>query len=309
MSNKLTRDAAAFAKRVQMSGRESVFCIVEGKATDRAFYGRVLDSIAVAQKRGVSIRLSEELSLNGKSAGGKSFVKQLYKHFESKSELKQSNSTGSKHILFFLDRDYESLAGTEIASDHVIYTKAADSEADVLLNGDISRSLSSSYGIDGRLVDLILDEAGPDPFSALADIWREWITIMVLALSGAVAADVAHAGISKINSKSYGPVMLVEAAALQAKVDSLLAANGKSHLVISIRSAVNAIFSSGDPRLLVKGKWIEQYLHHHARVTLAGVAPLATVNKSEVTKCCLETIDFNSAWMSHYSKRVEKALL
>ncbi len=302
--SKLPRDVRAFAQRVKMAGPEySLFIIVEGKGNDRAFYDRILAEYSKVTGLGYSIRLAEELAIEGKVAGGKSFAYRLFDHLEDIGSLGFENSSGRKSILFMLDRDYEHLAGTARVSDNIVYTEGSDVEGEIIRNGDIARAVGSAFSLDSALVRKVLARTTVRPAAHLADSWRQWIVLGVSATRHGIHSKIRFSQASIVNVEKYGALDEVAVAGLIPLFDGIDGRAGKE-VVEECDAALAPIYDADRHDLLVSGKAVELFVADAVKTSLDGV-PIQQVSSGILSKCCLETVDFKSPWVEHYTKRLE----
>jgi len=302
---KLRRDARAFAQRVQMGSRR-LWVLVEGRAHDRPFYDRLLQSHTPSVSQGFTVRLAEQIELRGKSAGGKDFLLSLFDFFREESLLVQENKEGKRYIALALDRDFDNLAGLVIESPHLMYTRTADVEAEILVHGDVRRAISSAYSLTGDAVARVL----PEEFafaSELARRWRDWITYGVVAVCCGVQHEVRYAHHSNINTSGFGALDESAAEALRSKIEGALFTNEARERLSAARAEVDDYYEQDREWLLVKGKWIASFIWFLVSQALDEI-PREKVQAETVVKTCLETIDFRAAWADPYRAHLDRLL-
>lgn len=302
---KLLQDAKAFAAMVKMS-RFGVYVLVEGRTGDRTFYGRILEHHATAKSLGYVVRLVEDIKLDETSAGGKTAILKMFNFFESNEMLVQHNSHGSRRIGFMLDRDYDHLAEVGRSNPHLIYTKNSDVEAEILLNGDLIRATATTYWIGDSDVGRIIPDQ-EELLSELAIKYRDWITLLVLAVKYNVATHVHHARVSKVNVDEFGPVDPASVSRALNAIKACLDTDSAEEQVASVYQDVNAIFESGQERSLLKGEWIASFIKYlidhqqHFRVR-------TNTQRDSLLSTCCETLEFTEPWIEHFHDRLTNLL-
>ncbi|MDN5764406.1 MAG: hypothetical protein L0H96_01050 [Humibacillus sp.] len=259
------------------------------------------------QVMGVVVRLAETIEVNGVVAGGKDHVLAVFRALDEVEKLRQSPTAGSRNIVMGLDRDYDSLAGREVVSPHVIYTNAMDAEAEILINGDVVRAASSAYSLPVRECALAL-RSGADLAGELASLWFEWISFGIAADLCGVGCEVKHSKHSRINSEGYGPLRKEAADELRLKIGAAVAKTGLAETFEAVIDKAAETLSCGKPERLVRGKWVMHYVWHLVRCDPNLAAPERNVRADTVVKTCLETLDFGEPWMRHYRTRLLAAI-
>ncbi len=308
MTNKLGRSAQAFASRAKISGTTGLFVFVEGRIGDRSFYDRLLAKHPQASGIGYSIRLVEEVTLNGHSAGGKDHSCKLFDFFHMQNLLTQSNSLGTRKIVFMLDRDYDTFAGCQRTDPHVIYTRFADVEAEVLLNGALERAVSSAYHVTHEIACELVP-SGMTLGTTLANNWREWITCRAISERHKVqVVDVRHGGLSAVNINTFGPVDSIAVAAIIDTLAAAMPSGSSDHMIAQVQREIEDIYSRDKQVFLVSGKWLMSYIHHLVYDCPHGHVIAGSISNDSVFTCALETLDFGDAWTSHFNSRLDAAL-
>lgn len=303
---KLPRDARAFAQRVKM-GKKRLWVLVEGREHDTAFYDRLVHSHPKAREGGHGVRLSEQIQLNGKSAGGKTFAYELHDYFASENYLAQSTRDGTRQIAFALDRDLDHIDGSLRESEHIIYTHALDVEAEILINGDMQRAVSSAYSITTESAARIVS-SGVTLASELAELWRAWITLGVVSAHCGMHNEIRFGKKSTVNSDLFGPVDEEKLTSIEDRIFRAIESEKKSQQIAIAVSEVDAHYSSGNEWRLIKGKWLVSYVSYLAKNKLEK--PFAqNTQAATVARTCLETLDFSKNWAEHYRERLTLLLV
>ncbi len=293
-----------------MSQTKSLFVLVEGRVVDKPFYHRLLSANPKAVSAGFDIRLVESMKKpkaegGGSVGGGKPAALKIYARYKADARLVQRNSRGSRRIVFMLDRDLDFLLRIEERSKHVIYTTARDVEAEIHLNGDLAKALSTSLSLTTPEAASLTAALG-DHARALADRWQEWITLGVLAMGLKANCSVRPGNISSVHAGAYGAVDETKLAAAEAEI--VLTANvaGVTVRRRNLESKVAAYFARGEQRLLVKGKWLPGFMHHEIRKLFDPDTAVDFKGIAVVGKCLLDTLDYTQPWAKPYHVAINR---
>lgn len=302
---KITHPARAFARLVMMS-RKSVHVVVEGKVHDRAFYDRVLTSCLLNTTHSYEIRLAEQVTLDGRSAGGKPFAQKLFRFFSENSMLEQKTNDGVNRIIFMLDRDYEHISGKAIVHNHLIYTETSDVEAEILTRARLRSAISSTYSLTMQTTALLAvsDEYIP---MRLSNLWQKWIVLKVLASRMDSAAEIQHGGDSLVNDGKYGDFCFSRFEEVLNRMRDAAVNDAFDRELASVEGEVQKIFAAGKGSYLLKGKWIAAYIAY--LIGLSVNEPVQSgVRPANIASAALESMDFDGAWVEHYRKRLGRII-
>jgi hypothetical protein len=278
-----------------MMGAADLWVIVEGRDHDRPHYERLLESLAATRGQVVSVRLAEQIELDGVTAGGKTHALALHAYYESTGELKQRNREGTPRMVFMLDRDRDDLRGLLRSSVHVMYTEATDVEADILANTDIWRAMRSAYGI-GRESCEIIERAVGHPQPALMRVWDDWIRLGLLAALASDAPSPRFAQPSTVNSPQFGAPDEQSVSELRSSVEAMFL--DAEAIADAQRVADQYLDTRG--ALLLKGRWTSRYVHFLVRTHLANEIVRANVQADSIIDTGLEVLDYTGQWTRHY---------
>lgn len=294
MGRKLVRDAASWLQRVKM-GRTRAWAVVEGKDFDTPFYEALLSQAAPDAM--VEIVLAELISVDGKTAGGKSHVRKLYELASQRDALRQSNKFTTVDVIFFMDSDDDRFGENLIEDAHVFYTEHADVEAEIIAHADLDRALPMIFGLPSQLIRK-LDISHPE--ISLAQIWRDWI-VLRLAASRCAWGDQRFAQRSTVNVDKYGAVEPSLIEAICARPAQMI--DGWSEYLTAADAYVKNAEESGSQGQLVKGKWLPHYL---SWLVQKGTTPrpLPPATDRNVIGVCLATVDFEADWAAPYTERL-----
>jgi hypothetical protein len=300
---KLPRDAKAFATRVMM-GTSRLWLLVEGRVHDRPFYDRLLSSHIPTREQGYSIRLGEQIKLDGVAAGGKDSLLALHRYFEENGLLEQANSKGKRTIALAVDRDFDHLIDTIVTSSHLIYTSTMDVESEILLNGDVRDAASAAYSLTREKVDTVIPDS-VELASQLAALWREWIVTGAAASCCGLATGVRFARRSNINVAGYGAVVSQKAEELRGQLAARLGSDEERSRFALERERIDAIIDAGAGWSLVKGKWIAGYVWHLITTNLPDEPRDKNTKADTLAKTCLPSVNFSAMWTDPYRAKLD----
>lgn len=286
--SKLKRDVQAWAQRIKMS-RYRLWAVVEGKNHDTPFYeslltdGGGIEAIGVLQAR--------ELEIEGSSAGGKQHALKLLRSLKEAGSLSQRNSTTKIDVVFFLDRDDDEYLGQLVNDPHVVYTRNADIEADVVYYCSLPKVLSKTFSLTREEAAFVSSEKA---MNQLAEKWSEWISLR-LAAGECKWSDLRFSQPSKINSPIFGPVDDEKVHDVCSRIE-LECPNAWPPAVEKARKTVHAALESNSGAHLVKGKWLANYVINETRRKYAKEKELPAVSNAQFMSACSMGVDIQEAW-------------
>lgn len=295
---KLKRDARTWATRVMM-GRARSWAVVEGSRHDTPFYESVARAVGVES---VELIRAEDIEVDGSSGGGKNHALKIFATLEEIGKLSQRNNATEVDVVFFLDRDDDDYARTLVENNHVVYTRHADVEAEIVCNVDLARAVAVIYSLSSTQVDRVHLE---DAAGRLAALWADWIA-MRLASSDCGWSDTRFGQPSQINLPRYGEVDSACAERLCARADS--ASPEWSTAYEKAKNHVESRMRADDGAMLVKGKWLPQFIDWLVRQALARETQILKVDKQSLITACLMALDYQGDWMEHYAARLRPVL-
>lgn len=301
---KLKRDARAFATRVKMSRTSSLFILVEGRLNDRPFYERLLSQMPSLKDGGFTVRVVEDLSLDGKSSGGKQFALTLFDHFVSSNELSQSNSTGARKIAFMLDRDYSDFDGESSLGPHVILTQSPDVETEILRAGKLRRAIESTYGLTRSQMRKVIPK-GTDPLDSLARHWESWIILRATSCACGVRNQARYGAISMVHEEGFGAFNSLANAVMREDVASFAKEAGLTEQVAATESVVRDRIESGMGYEMLKGRWVTKYIRYLIQNRLDGEAISLDFPPGMLVSVCLQSVKFQGGWTDYYRHKIE----
>lgn len=314
MTRRLTRSIRGFARRVQMGHSESIFVVTEGKNTDRWFYDRLLredDALA-----GLGIVTFTVSSISGGVDGGgegKDAVLRLFRKLRSTGQLRQTNSSGPKSMIFCVDSDHDRLAGGMLRSNHLVYTMLPDVEAHVIDSCELVDVVSHVTSLPFSEAKEVIASLG-DWQSDFARGRLDWMVLCCTAhMLGIRNAPRPGTPPTKCDK---GPL----AAAKQQVVDDLRRMISSKAAAESlddprlceerVRRRFETALEKGQAAMLLKGKWIVKFLKFAIEDEAGKVAgEVFVLTEQAILSAARAGARFNSKWCSETRERVAKTLV
>ena len=284
-----------------MMGEFDLWLIVEGRDHDRPFYERLTQDLPSTRELKVIVRLAEQISVHGRRGGGKSHSLSIHDQLAVDLSLIQTNSKGVMKVAFLLDRDCDDYTNQLSPSPHVIYTQGADVEADILINAEIWRATESAYGITAEDTRRIAANVG-DPRHALASLWRDWLLLRYTALACSASNATAFGEPSKVNVGLWGAVDPALIADVEAKILARTTPIELAEARVLAEAHLAAHFIGSSAPLLLKGKWIPDYVHHLVSTHLADQIIKVGITAGVIVNTALAALDYSLPWASHYER-------
>jgi len=301
--SKIRRTPESIRRRVQI-GKQQLWVLVEGKKVDRVFYARLLETFL--PESNFEVQRIEEVRIGDKNVSGKPGLLRAHSALVSSGGLTVSQREGRRSICLVMDLDYDELSGAVIRDHRVIYTRARDVEAEVFLNGDLPSALASAFYITDRESRCLIGDARA-VFSHLSGLWREWITLGALSAGSGVSAGARFGQLSQVNQDNFGPCVEDDVEKIRKSIFKSLEEGGEEQIA-RVQRAVDQIYASSADWRLVKGKWVQSYLHHLVSGRHPAQATSGGGKKDLVTAACLPTLDYTQPWADYYRERFAGAL-
>ncbi|MDO8107058.1 hypothetical protein Q6348_07585 [Isoptericola sp. b441] len=300
---KIARDALAFAARVRMS-QNRLFLLVEGRERDVRFYDKLLGASTVLEAHGYAIQLGEQIAINGVAAGGKRHLEKLLDLYRRKGLLRQSGPSGDHIVAFALDKDFDDLLGKRRISDHVVYTKHADVDAEIFARCRPRKTYATALSLDSKDAKAFSRHV-QDPVHELARIWEGWIELCVRTEACGARCSIKTSAPSMVNSGIYGSSDASTFRSLEAEMRSR--SKRSSGRDKQIQGRYRAAVDRGESRYFVKGKAVPGFLAHEAQKFFASKRPVASKSfRDSVTSVALGTIRFEGTWLRHWLDPLER---
>lgn len=290
-----------------MMSRRRLFVLVEGRDHDRPFYERLLEKHASSAAAGFTVRLVENLQLDGKSAGGKPFALKLFDYFDQNSLLEQRNTAGPRQIVFMLDKDFDDFVPNPRSHSHLIHTTSADVESEILRVGKLKKSLSMTYGLSRAMTRKVLPK-GFDPALELGQTWQRWLQARAISCACALPGAARFANVSEINKDGFGSLLPTPEKTLFGGIAMSVARLSAAGTAKTAELDVIARLRQGRAHEMVKGRLLAKYLSFLVKERLPDDVVKAGVASDAIVSIAMSTIDFRGSWVAPYQQRLNALL-
>jgi hypothetical protein len=279
----------------------ALFGFAEGKTADRYVYGKLCTG--TCDSHGVTFQLVTAAELRG--AGGKQSLLSFYL-FLARANKAISDFKGKKTgAVFFLDKDIDDLIGTQIQSDHVVYTPTYDVEGILMRHGRAADAIAATAGLEEReTAALIGDE--PAWRRRCAENWTDWTTICIFCRLHNVRSTPGYRVISQVNDPATAPV---DPQKLKVHIDNIEALSGMAKAIFdaeytTVRQTVVGLFANNRHDEVFKGKWYQEFITAEMRA-IAGVKEVDFRSlHAGFLGALATTIDTSGVWSDHWKARV-----
>ncbi|THV29655.1 hypothetical protein [Glycomyces paridis] len=303
--------------RIKMSRQNTLFFLVEGRTHDRSFYDRVIRNAPAMKDWRHDIRLVGDEAVGesvSSDAGGKQVAYALFTYYEEEGLLVRKSNAALSGVVFVLDRDFDHLSGMLIESPHILYTRHADVEAEVLGNGSLIEAVGAAYSLDVGTIESILGDL-VNPSKCLAAIWKEWLILLHVVQKFQIYCGFhLHQGSTINDSDSaakYGPVNHSQLESLRARVVAGLEEMGHVDCTAILEASaqeVEELIRAGREIEFLKGKWIQSFLSYWIKKHEKAYNFRGSVQQQTIVSCCMLTLDFDLPWAEHYNDRISRAI-
>ncbi|MFC9832569.1 hypothetical protein ACFVKB_01890 [Rhodococcus sp. NPDC127530] len=305
-NHKIKRDIRAFRNRIRMSPKR-LWLLVEGKAHDRTFYENVVESSTSLPSSRYEVRLGEQVTVDGVSAGGKPHLLKVFRIFQENDWLEQSNRRGKVTVVFCLDKDVDDFQGRVVSNDHVLYTKNADVEAEILHYSDVPRAISFSHGIGYSAAKKILagDNSVPERLMA---VWENWIRLRLLAIACGYSGSGRFGQPSVVNRNYYEEFDSAAEEAIRSEIKSCTSEEVWRNATYEVDEFINRLKTEGSFSSLISGKQVSSYVVYLTKKAISDVIIRSKITPQEITISCFARLDFDGRWVEHYRFQLNRAL-
>lgn len=297
-------------------GKARIWILVEGRSHDRAFYEHVASTI-LGDEEQYRLRLAETVELNGVAAGGKAHALKLYDHFLATNLLRQESKSGDRSMLFALDQDLDQLSNKVRAdSPHLVYTRTADVEAEILAHVDLVRVVAVVFGIPRRDVAKLMGST-QEILEDLTRLYCDWIIEGAIRLCSLEAhwrmlpQDLQSWRFSDLSRFNWSPssgdfdqadMDLIET--VQREFNKAAAVACCSDEVRLLRETLTEYASSGKLWRFLRGRWIAKFVTMRGKQRLSGLLAEAVGSPTVVTKVALSLLPEDGPAIDHYAKKL-----
>nr|MDT0662113.1 hypothetical protein [Micromonospora sp. DSM 115978] len=295
-------------RRIGMSS-DALFVIVEGRDSDRLFYGEMCESSIALRTAGYQIWIVEQTQRGG--SGGKDAVLAFYAECRAGRRLRIDMGAGVKRLAFCVDNDADEVLGKAVRSPNVVYTYMHDVEAEILSRGDAERAISVALGLDRRTAAMVARSI-QNWIRDMADLWVDWIELCLLAKASRSRCSVGYGTPSTINPGLVGRAIPRQRDSLRVEVESKSLLSRPEFLQIEreLKSTVVKLRARAEMHRLVKGRWMRQYLAVRLRGALQDFEIRARTNGIEqrLVSSYAAFLDIDADESKYFREKLERLL-
>jgi hypothetical protein len=297
-----------------MANNESIFVIVEGKKNDRWYFDRLLRVEDDLAELGILTYTVASLTRNVTSPTGqqgKSGVLDLFRTLRASQQLRAQNSTGTKTMVFCVDADHDRFTGRMMRSDHLVYTRLPDVEAQILEDAELRDIVSIVASLPPDDAKAVVDSLG-DWASNLVAGRLEWMILCCTAETiGASNSPCAGTPHPQWKSDPMSPVPPAKVLELRQQLNTefhsdlaLLARH-----VNRARTKFDKVVNSGDPLKALKGKWALKYLKRALENEVEQlIGETTTIPEDSILSVAKAQATFDTEWHESVQDQVRRTL-
>ena len=281
------------------SAKYTVF--VEGKSHDAVYYERLLASHETIASEGTRLIRSAEMSDTDTGTGGKSAVLDHHEYFKTTGALAIHTKSGTKHMVFLLDRDYDEFAQVLDTSPNIIYTHGTDVEAEIYRQGDLTRALCTVFSLtqeESRKLTKSIDNFAFE----LSLRWRQWIYLCIASVPLRSRCQVKPSLASTINVDRYGDF---DAGAYSEHFEALISSSvidNPREKFDEVVIAVDALYDQGEYFKLLKGKLIPDFIIYCIADELGLNSRDLKTKAAQLTLALLDTLNYVAQANYHFKR-------
>ncbi|MFF5443188.1 hypothetical protein [Streptomyces achromogenes] len=286
---------------MQMS-QSQFFIFIEGKNSDGFVHGNNCDKALADLKIQYELIRSDQIGSDGR---GKT---RLISHFKllSDSGLLINNFKGKVTAsVFLMDKDLDDFRGSQIDSDHVIYTHFYDVENHIFNEGDLQRAISAACNLAPQRVR----QGFPDASTwnmRITKYWQEWVRLCFTANMLRLDGEANYGRPSPLNPVPYAPPhsKLVKEFESRSHKMARQVHSGSCQEWWDGRMQVDALYEDGRQDEIFKGKWYAEVLARYLMDLDPDVDKRALA--SVLVRQMASTMTFDSKWSREVQSRVRK---
>jgi len=279
--------------------RSRLWVIIEGKTHDAPFYENLLRDGA---QQTVTFLEAEDLEVDGVAAGGKAHGLKVIDRLGALGALEQQNKRTKIDFVLFADRDDDDYRGTLRQDAHVVYTRHADVEAEILAWADLARTTAQTFSVPRMAA---AGATRKNYHRTLADLWETWITLRLTSVAVGWS-DTRFAQESLINAPKYGPAD----PALVQRVTAR-AAHENANWGVELQRAKHqfeAEQQSGAHGRRVKGKWLSPFIVNEVKEKLAANRKPVQVHATTYISSAIAHVNYARCWSVVYKPQLRVIL-
>jgi hypothetical protein len=322
--SRLTHPIEALARSLEIS-ETPLTVFVEGKNSDRYFYGRLC--ARACRSRGITYRVSTSAEIprdyagrddassrpSGRACserGGKKDLLKFFQYLHSNGRLNRNFKGKVISTVFYLDKDIDDLLGLQVESPNVIYTRLYDVEGHIFESGDLIRALAATASLDEAEVSDAIES--PEAWRrSCAEEWKDWLAICIFCSKYKVKNVRGYRLHSQINNARTG---MSDKEKHEKYVSTIQQSCGFDENEFKVRyeeiqGQVNSLLTNLSIGEVFKGKWYPFFAARAAK-KIAGVRPLNIDSvHGGILGAMAATIDFDSESLDHFVEALESLFI
>lgn len=297
-SRALAHSFAGIANRMMMSKEYRLFIYVEGRDVDPTFYDNIARAALEDEYNAIVVPIE---TVDKTGTGGKPRLLALYDWLRRRRVLNQKNSAGRRSAMFALDGDFDFVLDKRRRSPHIIYTTMYNVEAEVFAHADLTRALGALTSLTHADCEQIGRDLG-DWIGALADTWKDWSALCILAVGLGAHSDITPRRPSVVQMRSaYGPADKRAIVNARRRVLRHAHCQDAKTVTADLRPKIRAVITDqATRRRLVNGKHIAAYLSDRVRTHPIGVRERIKRVDQTALPAFLACLDYQAAWAAPY---------
>lgn len=160
--SKISYSADSLRRRMLMAKTASLLLMVEGRENDKWYYDQLAASALSGLRKRWLVWDVDQFTRNWPDGQrcGKTAVLALFDDARRNGNLRISSRGNSCAVLFCVDADLDRLVGGMKRSRHLYYTNLADSEAEVLSQSSISKTIAALLSLSKADADALVLNLG-----------------------------------------------------------------------------------------------------------------------------------------------------
>ena len=285
--------------------RAKLHVFVEGRDLDSYVYGRICEEVMPGI---FTHRITRADELSPAKTGGKQVLITHFQRFRRQNKLVIDFKGVKSATLFFLDKDLDDLSRRKKRSDHVVYTRSYDLEAEVFREGDLVDAVAALCSLSPTAVR--------HKFSAMdwrkqsLDAWRPWVEYCVLSKTNPALKLPSYGSVSLMHDSGDLTVNPTKKAQLSRKLATASAAASVplTKLEALAKRRVSRSYDVSGGYEVFKGKWFPETILTIAKTHFPTEASRVTGFKSHLTSHVAQTLPMRAPWVLHYSQPMRRLL-
>jgi hypothetical protein len=303
---RLRHSWTGFCRYMQVSNRR-FFGFVEGKDSDRYFYGRLCECVCTKLNVSYEIVIADQLSVAG--SGGKQILLDFFRYVRRINFLNNEFQGKVTTALFFVDKDIDDIERKLLRSDHVVYTEHYQVENYLFIYGNLIDSAAAAAGLDRNLVLARLGDLSTWRRSR-AQLWSEWVKICVFVKSRRVRGTANYGITSPLNDPPLSDTNQALFMHMLGDIETASGFSARTFLNAFRRTSafVNNLFARGEHDRIFKGKWYGVLIDSELRQVAAGLPYDNQHVAHRLLTALAVTLDYEGSWADHFKRQIGQLL-